>query len=98
MAAAATADGLTGTFNDEAVIKFLRGVLWAALIFFAGGVIDYTFFHNHPLGQEIIKIFEDYILPVFDFVAEVLGLEHLTVNKDLVDESGVPDIPDVPGL
>lgn len=96
MAAASTADGLTSKFNNEAITKLLTHVFWIGIGFFVGGVIDYTFFHNHPLGQEIIKMFEDYILPIFDFIAEVLGLDHLTMNEDMITETGKDYIPDMP--
>lgn len=75
MAAATTADGLTGSFNDEAIWKWAKRLCLLAVGFFVGGVVDYTFFHNHPLGQAIIKVFEDTLMSIFDFFAIGFGLE-----------------------
>ncbi len=77
---ATTADGLTNTFNDEAIWKFSKAVFWIVVGFFVGGVVDYTFFHNHPLGQAIIKVFEDTLMSIFDFFATAFGLGEYTYS------------------
>ena len=80
--------GITNLFNDVSFGGLVKSALFIGIGFFVGGVIDYTFFHDHPMGKEIISAFRDPLGAAFDNVANLIGRSDLTRNTDFLDDTG----------
>lgn len=73
--------GLSSYFN-------MSSLAFGAAMFFVGGVIDFTFFHNHPLGKAIIDYFNGPLLNLYDGAANLFGLSEYTRNIDFLTSAG----------
>lgn len=62
---------------------------WGAAMFLIGGVVDFTLFHEHPLGQAMISAVKDPLLNIFDMAANTLGLSELARNAAFLGKTGV---------
>lgn len=63
----------------------LLGVAGLAVGFIAGGVIDFTFFHNHPLGKHLIAMVNEPFQQFYDFALNSVGLSKWT--RDLTESA-----------
>ena len=64
-----------GGFFDTTVGKL---VVFVGIGIVAGGLIDFAFFHDHPMGQALYASMKDMIMPVLDVVANLTGNSELT--------------------
>lgn len=88
-AKAEKSSGLSDMFNLESVGEFLvKSILFGGAIFLLGGVVDFTLFHNHPLGAEIISWVNEPLMQVYDWIANTAGMEHLARPEFMLDAAG----------
>lgn len=67
-----------------------------------GGIIDFTLFHNHPLGGALIDVFNEPLMGVYDFAANTIGLPEYTTaaagpTYGEISDLGDSVITDAPG-
>lgn len=79
------AGSLSNTFNWKSMAW---GIAWGLTSFFVLGVTDYLFFHDHPLGQEIIRYVEVPIMNFFDMVINFVGLGKFARNPEFLTAAG----------
>jgi hypothetical protein len=94
---AAASDSLSQTFNGKAVQEFLefgfKAVVFGLLI---GGVVDFTLFHEHPIGHAILDAVREPLLASYDWIAHATGFSEYARAADFLGLAGAP-ITD-PGL
>lgn len=71
-------NGLSSVFNSKVAWGIAKYALTMAFGFAVGGVIDFTFFHDHPAGAELLKEFREPLLSFYDSTAQFLGFPELT--------------------
>ncbi len=84
-----TAPEISRAFNGASLGGFVQWTASLAMAFFVGGVLDFTFFHNHPAGQAIIGYCNEFLLNIYDSLVRVFGVSELARNTDFLTPSGV---------
>lgn len=87
---ASKADSITKDFNHSAVGSVLKFAVQTIVIgIIVGGVIDFSLFHNHPLGQAILGVFNEPLLSFYDGIAHFLGMDNLARSAEFISQ-GAP--------
>lgn len=88
-AAAAKPSGLSSKFNMHSLGEFfVKSVILGSAIFLLGGVVDFTLFHNHPMGMALINMVNEPLMMAYDWIANTAGLEHLARPDHMLDTAG----------
>lgn len=81
--------GISGLFNSISlggIAKFtFQAVVFGLII---GGIMDFTLFHDHPMGAAILDAVSEPVLSFYDGVAEFIGRDDLTRPVELLAEAG----------
>ena len=95
-------DSIKSTFNSLSLGGVLKFTFQAVVIgIVVGGLIDFTLFHNHPIGKAMIAAVNEPLLGVYDAIAKGIGMPELARSASEValstgactmqfDEMGVP--------
>lgn len=75
-------------FNWASMGGAVWWILTTAAAFFVGGVIDFTFFHNHPAGIHIIEMFNNTLLSLYDTLVAGFGFPEFTRNTAALAPDG----------
>lgn len=80
---------LADKFNLHSMGEFfMKSVLLGGAIFLLGGMVDFTLFHNHPMGAEIISWVNEPLMGVYDWIANTIGMSHLARPEFMLDAAG----------
>ncbi len=74
---------LVKSIKDKFNSLSLLSIAGLAAGFIAGGVIDFTFFHNHPLGKHLIAMVNEPFQQFYDFALNSVGFSKWT--RDLTE-------------
>ena len=86
---ASKSSSLSDMFNLESLGEFMvKSIIFGGAIFLLGGVVDFTLFHNHPLGAEIISWVNEPLMQAYDWIANTIGMEHLARPDFMLDAAG----------
>lgn len=70
----AAANTLSTDFNNSAVWSAIKFAFEAIVIgILVGGLIDFTFFHNHPAGKALIEAVNEPLQNFYDGLVSFLG-------------------------
>ncbi len=88
----AATSSLSSSFNSSVLWGVAKFVLETIVIgFLVGGMIDITFFHDHPAGQAIIDVVKEPLLGFYDDVISLFGFPEYARNAAFVGKSGCPN-------
>jgi hypothetical protein len=75
-----------------------KSLAFGAAMFFVGGVVDFTFFHNHELGKAVIAYFDPMLQHIYDFVSVAIGLPQYAHNPAFMSAAGTACLTGVDAL
>lgn len=90
---AASPNSLSDDFNlSSAAWDTLKFVFNAVVIgVVVGGVIDFTFFHNHPAGKALVDFVDQPLQEFYDGVVKFFGFPEYARNVEFVNNEGCFD-------
>jgi hypothetical protein len=75
----AKSDTLSEKFNSSAIWETAKFAFNAIVIgFLIGGLVDFTFFHNHPAGKALIQAVNEPLQKFYDFALNAFGFSEYT--------------------
>ncbi|MCD8563294.1 MAG: hypothetical protein LRY54_04530 [Alphaproteobacteria bacterium] len=55
-------------------------IAWGLAMFWVGGLVDFTFFHNNELGKQVIRWIDPFMQNIYDHILSFVGLTQYVQN------------------